>query len=67
LNNSAAYKVIREKEGYGDKDCYIFHDVDLVPEYDINIYRCGPGPIRLFAAGDEWDYLEYVKNWRFLF
>ncbi|KAM9565623.1 beta-1,4-galactosyltransferase 4 isoform 1-T2 [Guaruba guarouba] len=31
-------------------DCFIFHDVDLVPENDFNIYTCGPGP-KHFVVG----------------
>ena len=27
-----------------DWDCFIFHDVDLLPENDNNIYKCSDNP-----------------------
>ena len=28
----------------GDWDCFIFHDVDLLPENDLNVYNCSQMP-----------------------
>ncbi|CAL1530034.1 unnamed protein product [Lymnaea stagnalis] len=38
-----------ESAKVGSFDCYVFHDVDLVPMNDNNFYRCAANP-RLFAA-----------------
>ena len=37
-------------------DCYVFHDVDMLPEDDRNIYRCGPNPIHLGVHIDKYKY-----------
>lgn len=37
-------------------DCFIFHDVDLVPEDDRIPYSCPPFPRHLSAAIDKFDY-----------
>lgn len=39
-------------------DCFIFHDVDMVPENDYNVYECDRhGPRHLSPAVDELRYL----------
>ncbi|CAF1114939.1 unnamed protein product [Adineta steineri] len=38
-------------------DCFIFHDVDLIPENDFNVYECDKrGPRHLAPAVDELRY-----------
>lgn len=39
-----------------DFDCFIFHDVDLIPEDDRNIYSCPSQPRHLSVAIDEMNY-----------
>ena len=39
-------------------NCFIFHDVDLVPENDYNVYECDPRtPRHLSPAVDELRYV----------
>jgi hypothetical protein len=39
-------------------DCFIFHDVDMIPENDYNVYECDRhGPRHLSPAVDELRYL----------
>lgn len=43
-------------------ECVIFHDVDLLPENDKNIYSCPAGhPRHMSAYIDKFDY-EWVDN-----
>jgi beta-1,4-galactosyltransferase 1 len=37
-------------------DCFIFHDVDLIPENDLNIYECAAEPRHLCPSIDEMRY-----------
>lgn len=37
-------------------DCVIFHDVDLIPEHDGNLYECGDQPRHLSVAVDTMNY-----------
>ncbi|XP_039183180.1 beta-1,4-galactosyltransferase 4 [Crotalus tigris] len=37
-------------------DCFIFHDVDLVPENDFNIYVCGSQPKHLVVGRNSTGY-----------
>ncbi|XP_042313386.1 beta-1,4-galactosyltransferase 4 [Sceloporus undulatus] len=37
-------------------DCFIFHDVDLVPENDFNIYKCGSQPKHLVVGRNSTGY-----------
>lgn len=39
-----------------DFDCFIFHDVDLIPEDDRNIYRCSEQPRHLSVAINTMKY-----------
>mgnify|MGYP000173909647 CR=1 FL=1 len=46
------------KESTTPFDCFVFHDVDLIPENDYNVYECDPqGPRHLAPAVDELRYL----------
>uniref|UniRef100_A0A8B9JJJ3 UDP-Gal:betaGlcNAc beta 1,4- galactosyltransferase, polypeptide 4 n=1 Tax=Astyanax mexicanus TaxID=7994 RepID=A0A8B9JJJ3_ASTMX len=42
-------------------DCFIFHDVDLVPENDQNLYRCEDQPKHLVVGRNSTGY-RYVLN-----
>lgn len=43
-------------------DCFIFHDVDLVPENDFNLYTCGDQPKHLVVGRNSTGYrLRYNK------
>lgn len=37
-------------------DCFIFHDVDLLPENKKNIYKCKSMPIHFSSAVDKLAY-----------
>ncbi|XP_048469897.1 beta-1,4-galactosyltransferase 2-like [Rhincodon typus] len=39
-----------------DYDCFIFSDVDIVPENDRNLYRCSQNPRHLACAMDKFGY-----------
>ncbi|XP_078604205.1 beta-1,4-galactosyltransferase 2-like [Branchiostoma floridae x Branchiostoma japonicum] len=39
-----------------DYDCFIFHDVDLIPEEDRNLYTCKDSPRHLSVAIDKFNY-----------
>uniref|UniRef100_A0A1I8FMV6 Glyco_transf_7N domain-containing protein n=1 Tax=Macrostomum lignano TaxID=282301 RepID=A0A1I8FMV6_9PLAT len=46
--------------------CYIFHDVDLLPENDHNMYRCGANPRHLGAEISSFGYKTALRRlfWR---
>ncbi|RWS25226.1 beta-1:4-N-acetylgalactosaminyltransferase bre-4-like isoform X1 [Leptotrombidium deliense] len=51
---------IAKKENY---TCFIFHDIDLIPENDYNIYKCESNPIHYTVAIDKFKYkLLYDTN-----
>ena len=37
-------------------DCYIFHDVDMLPEDDRNFYTCSNRPRHIGSNIDKWGY-----------
>lgn len=39
-----------------DWQCYIFHDVDLLPEDDRNLYTCPDQPRHMSVAVDKFGY-----------
>ena len=39
-----------------DFDCFIFTDVDLLPENDHNYYGCPTSPRHMSVAVDKFDY-----------
>lgn len=41
--------------------CFIFHDVDLIPEDDRNIYSCPPEPRHMSVAVNTMDY-KFVRR-----
>lgn len=43
-------------------DCVIFHDVDLLPETDTNIYGCANSPAHLSVSIDAYGYRLVSKN-----
>jgi hypothetical protein len=47
---------VKEALKLDDFDCFIFHDVDLIPENDNNIYECFSQPRHLSPAVDELRY-----------
>ncbi|CAH8576850.1 unnamed protein product [Schistosoma turkestanicum] len=45
-----------ESKRVANFDCFIFHDVDLLPEDDRNSYRCANQPKHLSVAVDKFNY-----------
>ena len=46
-----------------DYQCFIFHDVDLIPENDNNIYNCPKQPRHMSVAVEKLNYrLEYESR-----
>ncbi|KAK7485978.1 hypothetical protein BaRGS_00022730, partial [Batillaria attramentaria] len=45
-----------EAVGLWDVQCFIFHDVDLMPEDDRNLYTCPDQPRHMSAAVDKFRY-----------
>lgn len=51
----------KEALKYGHYKCFIFHDVDLIPESDRNKYTCPSSPRHLSVAVDKFDYRQVYK------
>ena len=45
-----------EAKKFSDYDCYVFHDVDLIPEEACNLYSCEGAPRHLSVAVDKFHY-----------
>jgi hypothetical protein len=50
---NAAFIYAFDQDNY---NCYCFHDVDLVPEDDRNMYSCGHNPKHMSIGVDEMNY-----------
>jgi beta-1,4-galactosyltransferase 1 len=50
---NAAFIYAFDQDNY---NCYCFHDVDLVPEDDRNMYSCGQMPKHMSIGVDEMNY-----------
>ncbi|XP_074603253.1 beta-1,4-N-acetylgalactosaminyltransferase bre-4-like [Brevipalpus obovatus] len=46
----------REASNESDFNCFIFHDVDLIPEDDRNLYSCQFTPWHMSVAVDKFNY-----------
>jgi len=42
-------------------DCFIFHDVDLLPEDLRNVYKCGDQPRHMYVISNRFRW-EFEKN-----
>ena len=45
-----------EANNMADFDCFIFHDVDMLPEDDRNIYVCSDQPRHMAFHVDKFKY-----------
>jgi len=50
---NAAFVLVRS---YANFDCYIFHDVDMLPEDDRNFYTCSLVPRHVGSHISKWKY-----------
>ncbi|CAL8083592.1 unnamed protein product [Calicophoron daubneyi] len=63
FNRAALFNIgFRESKRVRNFDCFIFHDVDLIPEDDRLPYRCGHQPIHLSASVDKHGYRLLYPN-----
>ena len=46
----------QESFKFANYACFIFHDVDLLPEDDRNLYNCPDMPRHMSVAVDKFDY-----------
>ncbi|CAG0924735.1 unnamed protein product, partial [Notodromas monacha] len=48
-----------EAEKHGDYDCFVYHDVDLIPEKSKTTYKCFPWPLHLAIGVEQSQYIPY--------
>ncbi|WAR07171.1 BRE4-like protein [Mya arenaria] len=51
-----------EARKHDEFDCFIFHDVDLIPEDDRNMYTCSENPRHMSPAVDKFNYTMLYKS-----
>lgn len=47
---------VREALKEEDFQCFVFHDVDLIPEDDRNLYSCPSAPRHMSVSVDKFNY-----------
>ncbi|XP_055868991.1 beta-1,4-galactosyltransferase 5-like isoform X2 [Biomphalaria glabrata] len=52
-----------EAEKLGNFDCYIFHDVDLIPLNDKNLYRCESNPRHYAVAMNKFNFKLFYSGY----
>ncbi|XP_055869006.1 beta-N-acetyl-D-glucosaminide beta-1,4-N-acetylglucosaminyl-transferase-like [Biomphalaria glabrata] len=52
-----------EAEKLGNFDCYIFHDVDLIPLNDKNLYRCESDPRHYAVAMNKFNFKLFYSGY----
>uniref|UniRef100_A0A0B7ALF1 Beta-1,4-galactosyltransferase n=1 Tax=Arion vulgaris TaxID=1028688 RepID=A0A0B7ALF1_9EUPU len=52
-----------EAEKTASFDCYIFHDVDMIPLNDYNFYRCGDNPRHFAVAMNKFGFKMFYKSY----
>lgn len=53
LLNAGAREALQDSKDY---ECLVFHDVDLIPEDDRNLYSCPSLPRHMSVAVDKFNY-----------
>jgi hypothetical protein len=53
LMNVGFVEALRDNSNY---TCFIFHDVDLLPESELNLYTCDENPRHMSSAVSTFDY-----------
>jgi len=51
---------------FGHFDCFVFHDVDMIPEDDRNIFLCQENPVHLSPSVSHWAGVTMIKPDQFL-
>ncbi|OXA59077.1 hypothetical protein Fcan01_04612 [Folsomia candida] len=63
FNRAMLFNVgFQEANKRGNFDCFIFHDVDLIPENDYNMYNCPVQPRHMSVAVDKMGYKLPYRN-----
>uniref|UniRef100_A0A2C9JI32 Beta-1,4-galactosyltransferase n=1 Tax=Biomphalaria glabrata TaxID=6526 RepID=A0A2C9JI32_BIOGL len=64
FNRGALFNVgFLEAEKFHRFDCYILHDVDIIPLNDHNLYRCGGNPRHFAVALNKYNYNLLYSNY----
>ncbi|XP_078329949.1 beta-1,4-N-acetylgalactosaminyltransferase bre-4-like isoform X2 [Crassostrea virginica] len=56
FNKGKLYNIGYTEAKKNNHTCYVFHDVDLIPENDHNLYGCVRSPMHLSRAIDKYNY-----------
>ena len=57
FNKGAIYNIgFNRSCSYGDFECFVFHDIDLLSENDYNYYGCPASPMHMSPAIDKFEY-----------